>query len=199
MSVLFTDNDRVSTRARQALPALLTLIGLSAGAPTRADTIEGQIVDGDGNPLSGVQIVYTRDAELPGASVVTIFSGDDGSFRFPGEFPEATSEASHIAARGLGFQQVERIVETGPGATSLVFVLERVANQVDGAPASAWLTGIGGRAGQAAFIMNCIDCHQVPASEVRGYARAMDDLHAPDPVLARRQSWDSIVRYMYFL
>src|SRR5690606_25072185 len=79
------------------------------------------------------------------------------------------------------------------------FVVRRVENQVSVAPASAWLARITDRAEQSKFIMDCIDCHQVPASEVRDFAGAIADLHAPDPAAARLQSWNYIVKYMNYL
>jgi virginiamycin B lyase len=47
--------------------------------------------------------------------------------------------------------------------------------------------------------MDCIDCHQVPAPEVRNYAASIADIHAPQPAAARAASWDMIVSYMNYL
>ena len=164
-----------------------------------AATINGIVVDQNGNALPNIQVVFTREAGARGASTVTVFSGEDGHFSFPDDYPERLNPGLDIAARGLGFQQLERIVEADRRSANLTFIMEAVTNQVDSAPASAWLGRIENRDEQAAFIMNCIDCHQVPASEVRDYAAMIDDLHASDPVMARQQSWDSIVKYMNFL
>src|SRR5690606_36175763 len=64
---------------------------------------------------------------------------------------------------------------------------------------SAWLARIGDRARQSQLIMDCIDCHQVPSSEVRNYAGLIADQHAANPQLAREQSWSAIVKYMNYL
>jgi streptogramin lyase len=164
-----------------------------------AATISGTVVDQNGNTLTNIQVVFTREAGARGASAVTVFTGEDGRFRFPDDYPERINQSIDIAARGLSFLQIEKIVEADRQSANLTFIMEAVTNQVDTAPASAWLGRIEDREEQAAFIMNCIDCHQVPASEVRDYAAMIDDLHASDPVLARQQSWDSIVKYMNFL
>lgn len=164
-----------------------------------AGVIDGDVLDHNGNPLPNVQVIYTRTPGARGASVVTVFSGNDGHFAFPDDFPEDITAAADVSTRGLGFRQLDRSVDAPRGSASFTFVLQPVTNQADVAPASAWLGRIKDRGQQAAFIMNCIDCHQVPASEVRDYAAAIDDLHAGDPSLARRQSWDSIVKYMNFL
>ncbi len=166
---------------------------------TNAGSIEGQVFDPNGNPLPGIQIIYTREPGARGASVVTVFSDTDGAYRFPETFPERIDNDSTISARGLGYQQIDRIVDVDSRSAQLTFVMKSVTNQVDVAPASAWLGRIEDRQEKADFVMNCIDCHQVPASEVRQFARSIDDLHAADPTLARRQSWDSIVKYMNFL
>jgi streptogramin lyase len=178
---------------------LVSMLLAAPFTPATAATISGIVVDANGNALPGIQVVYTRQPESRGASVVTVFTGSDGRFRFPDDYPERLTEESDIRTRGLGYQQLQRLLDGDRRAANLTFVMKAVANQVDVAPASAWLHRIEDHAEQAKFIMNCIDCHQVPASEVRAYAASIDDLHAPDPLLARQQSWDGIVKYMNFL
>jgi streptogramin lyase len=165
-----------------------------------ATTLSGRVLDANGNPLAGMQVIYTRDTNARGASVVTVFSGADGSFTFPEDFSERITGADDIGARGLGYAQVDRIQSGDRRAVDVTFIMQSVNNQVGTAPASAWLTQrVPDRAKQAAFIMNCIDCHQVPGPEVRDYAASIADLHAADPDQALRQSWDDIVKYMNFL
>lgn len=179
--------------------ALQLATGVLFAPAVLAGTIAGHVQDPNGNPVPDVQVIYTRAATAPGASVVTVFSDSDGSFRFPDTYPETLDNAADLRARGLGLQQVDRFINHDGDAASVNFIVQPVANQVDVAPASAWLGRITDPAEKAEFIMNCIDCHQVPASEVRNYAGSIADLHASDPAAARRQSWDSIVKYMNFL
>lgn len=188
-------------RLRKAVSRLLgLLLALCCALPAAAATVSGVVVDTNGNPLTGVQVIFDRGAGARGANVVTVFSSEDGSFRFPDDYPERITANANITARGLGMQQVDRVMTTDRRAATLTFIMQSVDNQADTAPASAWLSQrIRNRDVQAAFIMNCIDCHQVPAPEVRQYAAMIDDLHAADPVGARRQSWDAIVKYMNFL
>lgn len=187
---------QITQRARATL-ALVS--GVFFSQITNAGSIEGQVFDPNGNPLPGIQIIYTREPGARGASVITVFSDADGAYSFPETFPERIDNDSIIAARGLGYQQIDRIVDADRRSAKLTFVMKSVTNLVDVAPASAWLGRIEDRQEKADFVMNCIDCHQVPASEVRQFARSIDDLHAADPKLAHRQSWDSIVKYMNFL
>ncbi len=180
-------------------PGLAFVAGLFFTQLSHAGSIAGKVLDPNGNALSGIQIIYTRESGAKGASVVTVFSSADGGYSFPEAFPERINNRSNIIARGLGYQQIDRMVNTDRRSAHLTFVMQPVTNQADVAPASAWLGRIEDRQEKADFVMNCIDCHQVPASEVRQYARAIDDMHAAEPELARRQSWDAIVKYMNFL
>jgi len=173
---------------------LYTLTTLSSAA-----TIDGIVVDQNGNPLRNIQVTYDRGSDARGATAVTVFTGTDGRFSFPDDYPERINDASDISSRALGYIQLDRVLDADRRSASVTFVMQPVTNQVDTAPASAWLRRIGDHSRQAAFIMNCIDCHQVPASEVRHYASLIDDLHASNPLQARQQSWDSIVKYMNFL
>jgi len=92
-----------------------------------------------------------------------------------------------------------RAAARGGAALELTFVVGPAENQIDVAPASAWLGRIADRAQKSKFIMDCIDCHAVPAPEVRHYAGAIADVHATDAALARSQSWGMIVKYMNYL
>ncbi|MDR2216237.1 MAG: hypothetical protein LBE59_10430 [Nevskiaceae bacterium] len=174
-------------------------IALLGAVPAGATAIEGHVVDQNGQPLPGVSVVYQRAQGAMGATAVTVFSAADGHFRLPGDYAEAITAGASINASGLGLKQVDRLFTAGNNTARFTFVLQKTANQADSAPASAWISRLGNREQQAAFIMNCIDCHQVPSMEVRTYAGLIDDLHAADAHAARSQSWDAIVKYMNFL
>ena len=195
------------------LPAFVrfsTLLVAGTGAAAVAFTaaaavaIEGQVVDLNGQPVAGAQVVFDRRDGAPGASVVTVFTSADGRFAFPGRYPETERDGPSLTLRALDHEQVgSRItVDDGAGSDQRLHVLLLArprANQADVAPASAWLARITDRAQQSKFVMDCIDCHQVPSSEVRHYAGLVADVHAPDAELAREQSWAAIVKYMNYL
>src|SRR5690606_25993608 len=115
-----------------------------------------------------------------------------------------TPESASLVVRALDYEQVdarwtaERTEGEQTALRALLIVRPR-ANQAAIAPASAWLARIGDRAGQSKFVMDCIDCHQVPSSEVRNFAGLIADQHATNPQLAREQSWSAIVKYMNYL
>lgn len=167
-----------------------------------AATLGGQVLDGNGNAVAQVAVIYTRPAGAVGSSVVTVFSDSSGRFRFPDDYPEASAPAAKLTTRALGYRLAEVLPASRPsdtGALEFTLLMAREDNQADTAPASAWLNRIADRAEKSAFVMDCIDCHQVPASEQRAYAAAIIDQHAPDPDLARSESWKSIVKYMNYL
>lgn len=168
-------------------------------------SIQGQVTDLNGQAVPQVQVIFDRDELAIGASVVTVFTGLDGSFSFPGTYSEVSNQSVlPISVRALGYEQldiVSHVVATDADheTLGLNIVLGNVDNQVAVAPASAWLARISDRGQQSKFIMDCIDCHQVPASEVRNFAGLISDVHAADPIAARSQSWNYIVKYMNYL
>lgn len=189
---------------RTSLPLVAACALAIPGLAQAAASIAGRVVDSNRRPVAHAQVVFDRDEAARGASVVTVFSDDDGRFRFPGSYADASRDALPISVRALGYVQLDRVVRTAsresePEALDLTFVVQAVDNQAEVAPASAWLGRITSRAEQSKFIMDCIDCHQVPASEVRHYAGMIADVHADDPELARSMSWNAIVKYMNYL
>jgi cytochrome c len=161
--------------------------------------VSGIVVDGNGAAVPDVQLVMTRSAPAAGARAITVFSGRDGRFDFPGDYPEITGSTVDVKARTLGFRQANLVAKRSGNAVSLTLVLAKEENQVDVAPASAWLARITDRAQQSKFIMDCIDCHQIPGPEVRNYAALIHDSRSADPHVARAESWKSIVKYMNYL
>jgi streptogramin lyase len=182
------------------------LAGLLCLAPSvhAVTSIKGRVVDLNGNPVPQAQVIFDRDEAMPGSSVVTVFSDTEGRFSFPGSYPDPVNESLSIVTRALGYQQLDKVArvqanEHNHQTLDLTFILRIVDNQVAVAPASAWLGRMSDRRQKSKFVMDCIDCHQVPASEVRNYAGAIADLHAADPTQARSQSWNAMVKYMNYL
>jgi len=181
--------------------ALATLAALAATLAHGAAKIEGQVVDTNGRPIAQAQVVFDRDETAIGADHVTVFTDTEGRFAFPGTYGEANPESIELTSRVLGYRQVDMSAHAGaqPDTINATLVLAATDNQAEIAPASAWLARIAERAAQSKFIMDCIDCHQVPAPEVRNYAASIADVHAGDPAAARAASWGMIVKYMNYL
>lgn len=200
-------NDRDKTMGLRRYPwslrlkAATLLPGLSLWLTQAAAGLEiqGRVVDINGRPVAQAQLLFDPPEPAAGASVVTVFSDAAGEFRFPGDYGAGTGIDIPLTARALGYRSVDRIVDRQSRALDVTFVLAAAENQASVAPASAWLGRIGDRRVKSGFVMDCVDCHQVPAPEVRDYAAAIADLGADDPGLARSHSWSSIVKYMNYL
>jgi streptogramin lyase len=187
--------------ARPALTLLLLYAGLALPLQLQAATrISGTVLDLNGQPVPQAQVLYSRGSDALGANVVTVFTDATGRFTFPDIYPE-TANATSVTVRSLGYEMLDRLAGHPPGsdALELNFIVQRTANQSAVAPASAWLARIESRSAQSKFVMDCIDCHQVPASEQRAYATAIADQQAADPAHARLQSWSAMVKYMNYL
>jgi streptogramin lyase len=161
--------------------------------------IQGRVVDINGRPVQQAQVLLDPPEPAVGASIITVFSDASGVFRFPGDHEIAAPDNSPLSVRALGFRPVDRIENKEGNSLKVTFVLTAEQNQAAVAPASAWLERIEDPRVKSGFVMDCVDCHQVPAPEVRDYAAAIADLGADDPALARAHSWNAIVKYMNYL
>ncbi len=181
-----------------AISSLAALLAF-ASPLLAATSVSGKVVDTNGKPLAQAQIIFERGMSAKGATVITVFTGADGSFHFPGSFDEKITEGSDLKVRSLGYQQIDRVLHAEGSGLTVNFVVAPVDNQIAVAPASAWLARITDRKEKSKFIMSCIDCHQVPTTEQRNYAASIAELHAADPHKAREDSWNMIAKYMNFL
>lgn len=187
------DNPAVSAHAaRHGTPAtapthplaMLTILILLT-APSHA-AVQGTVTDLNGRALA--RTLVSADATGPGdgADVVTVFTDPAGRFVFPG----SVADDAGLTARRSGFEQL-----TDPRGGERTIVMRRTGNHAAVAPASAWLEPLP-EATRTSLVLGCVNCHQIPAPEVRDYARAIEAVDAPDPRQARRQSWAAIARYM---
>lgn len=95
----------VLVRSSRVVTACAALIAFGAHAQA-ASTVEGRVMDVNGRPVAGAQVIFDRDDGAPGASAVTVFSGDDGRFAIPGRYPEITPESVPLVVRSLDHEQV---------------------------------------------------------------------------------------------
>jgi streptogramin lyase len=155
-----------------------------------SDALDGRVVDLNGQPLPKAMVTLTREPGQAGPTAVTVFTDDSGRFRSP---PDTSGRAP--SARALGYRMVDVASDSPAGVT---IIMRSDANQAGIAPASAWL----GRASpddRGQLVMACVACHQMPAPEVRAFARMIEDIPGADAASARQQSWHAIVQYMNYL
>jgi len=99
--------------------------------------------------------------------------------------------------RSLGYRQIESEIPTGNAPVTILMRPE--ANQANVAPASAYLKDLKNGADREALVMACVACHQMPAPEVRDYAKLLDDTPQTQSREAREQAWTAIVKQMNYI
>lgn len=177
-----------STRLTQVSSMVLGL-ALAAGA---AAATHGRVTDLNGTPLAQAMVTLTKSAQAGGATATTVFTGSTGDFSFPVAAPSGT-----LAVRLLNYRQIGGAVPAGPAA--LTILMRPEANQTGTAPASAYLKDIKSPARREALVMTCVACHQLPAPEVRAYAKLLDDTPSTRSSDARELAWTAIVKQMNYV
>jgi streptogramin lyase/cytochrome c551/c552 len=177
---------RLSSHRKRALLALAALWSIALAGDGRAARLEGRVVDLNGQPLAGAMVTWEKAREQSGPTAVTVFTDDAGRFRFPEDV-----QGGRLSVKALGY----RMVDAGRGST---LIMRAEANQAGIAPASAWLGRVADPAVREAAVMSCVGCHQLPAPEVRAYAKSIHDVSHGDAA-ASRESWRAMVQYMNYL
>jgi len=174
---------------RVAAGATAALVCIAADGAT---TISGRVVDLNGQPVAQAMVTLDKMPGQPGPTAVTVFSDESGGFKFPGP-----QNGRSPTVKMLGYRTVDSVVRQQGDALDVSFILGVEPNQAGVAPASAWLRDIGA-ADRTNLIMTCVGCHQIPAPEVRGYARLIHEVPG-DPKEAVESSWHAIVQYMNYI
>jgi streptogramin lyase len=179
----------MSRHSNCVLAASITLLSLWSGATSALD---GRVVDLNGQPLPQAMVTLTKEAGQPGPSAVTVFTDESGHFRFPADARGAPS------VRVLGYRMIDVGGDFRARAADVTLIMRADSNQAGIAPASAWLGRINAE-DRTQLVMACVACHQMPAPEVRAFARMIRDVPNADEESARQQSWHAIVQYMNYL
>jgi streptogramin lyase len=180
-------------RARVCASLGLLVAGAFLASTALAGTkITGQVVDLNGRPLHQAMVTLTKQPDVAGPTATTVFTDESGTFAFPEGSPAGT-----LTVRHLGFRMMDPPAST-QGSTNIRIIMRADANQAGIAPASAWLAHADPN-DKADVAMTCVGCHQIPAPEVRTYAKLIHDLPAADREQARYQSWHAIVQYMNYI
>ncbi|MFO1402488.1 MAG: hypothetical protein U1F30_14955 [Steroidobacteraceae bacterium] len=176
-----------------AIAAATLLRAATAGdaSPPPAAPLHGRVLDLGGQPLAGAMLTWEKPPDAAGPTAVTVFTDAAGEFRFP-----AGVDAGRPLVQRLGYRALE--VQPPADAAGLTILMRAEANQAGVAPASAWLGRATDGAAREQVVMNCVGCHQLPAPEVRAYARSMAALPGADAASAE-QGWRAIVHYMNYL
>lgn len=171
------------------VPAVLIGVAFASGA---AAATHGRITDLNGTPLPQAMVTLTKLPQAAGATATTVFTSSAGEFSFPADAPRGT-----LNVRLLNYQQMGSAVPVGPQA--LTIVMRPEANQAGTAPASAYLKDMKDAAYRETLVMTCVACHQLPAPEVRAYAKLLDDSPSTQSADARELAWRAVVKQMNYV
>jgi hypothetical protein len=98
---------------------VVLIIVLVAGCGGKQAGIEGKVVDGKGQPMSGVRVIAKQVQPLKGYEQFETTTGSDGVFKFKGLFP--ASEYTVYPQPKTGRASVKVTAKSGPeGQTSML-------------------------------------------------------------------------------
>jgi len=174
-----------------AMVGIATGVVASLCGSALADT-RGRVSDLNGAPLAQAMVTLTKSTGASGATATTVFTNERGEFEFAADTPSGA-----LSVRSLGYRQMEGQTPTGSGPVTIL--MRPAANQAGVAPASAYLKDFSTPAEREALVMACVACHQMPAPEVRDYAKLLDDTPQTQTFEAREQAWTAIVKQMNYV
>lgn len=152
----------------------------------------GRVTDLNGAPLTQAMVTLSKAPSASGATATSVFTNERGEFEFAPHAPSGT-----LTVRSLGYQQIESEIPTGN--VPITILMRPEANEAGVAPASAYLKDFHNRADREALVMACVACHQMPAPEVRDYAKLLDNTPQTQTREAREQAWTAIVKQMNYI
>jgi len=187
----------MATRSARVHRAAFSLALLTSTLATTAvlagGGIEGRVFDLNGQALNQAMVTLTKESGSAGPSAVSVFTDEKGHFQFPAGTARGT-----VSVQKLGYRALEPTTRVQSDTADLRIILRADANQAGVAPASAWLAHADPN-DKTQLVMTCVGCHQMPAPDVRAYAKMISDVPSSDPADARKQSWHTIVQYMNYL
>jgi len=192
-------NQKIKRRHHARTWVGLISVTMAASAAMSAETtvgalpVSGEVLDINGHPLSQAMVTLGKAGGELGATAITVFTDQNGHFQFPG-----TRAGRDLTVRLLGFQTEETIPHPEQDGLRFDVLMRAATNQAGTAPASAYIGGVT-PSDKEVLVMTCAACHQIPAPEVRAYARMIYDVPGADPAAASVQSWHAIVKYMNWI
>src|SRR5262249_30630527 len=152
----------------------------------------GRVSDLNDAPVTQAMVVLTKAGGAPGATATTGFTHERGEVAVAADPPSRT-----LSVRSPGHRPIQRDLPTR--SAPLTILMRAQANQAGVAPASAYLKDFSNPADREALVMTCVACHQMPAPEVRDYARLLDDTPQTQSHEAREEAWTAIVKQMNYV
>jgi streptogramin lyase len=188
--------------------------------PAVALEVTGQVVDGDGKPVSHVRVRFVSDKTVPYST--SVFSGADGFFA--ASIPDKNLAEVELDFFRIGWSQVNVEVSSEDGDVAINAVLHAIDNVAEQVPSSAWLQGDPDSTAYHMTTLQCSNCHQLGAERVRNFSaklaaqpaenrsdawleRSVEDLsydgkrgawreNVSTPAKEKIEAWDSMVQFM---
>ena len=174
------------------------VICLPVSAALAESHISGYVYDLSGSPLTQAMVSIKAGKNHQGADVVTVFSDAAGKFRFPESVGGLADAEQQVSTRILGYEQMRVTTAGMADALKLTVIMRKTTNYANTAPASAWLANVPA-VDKENLVKSCVGCHQVPAPEVRAYAKQIADVSSSDPEPVRKEGWTALVKYMNWI
>ncbi len=182
---------------RRNLALIPFTVGLLCAAPSWSASLSGEIRDLNGKPVPAAMVIVSTP--LPGPTATTVFADEAGHFSFPAS-AAYTPDGLKVAVRALGYELLDSSTrKTGGDALELTVVVKPTTNQIQSAPASAWLGSAKDPEARAQFVLNCVGCHQVPGAQFRIYAGMIADIPGTDRADIAHQAYGALLKYMNFI
>jgi streptogramin lyase len=167
------------------------LAGTAHSNAVDKNVIVGDVVDLNDRPLAKAMVTLEQEPGKPGPTAVTVFADEKGHFQFP-----SAATASQPTVRLVGYRLVDVTSRRSGESVNFTMIMRPDTNQAASAPASAWLQTIPDPKDRSLLMITCVACHQMPAPEVRRYAKLIHDMPGVDPHEAVAGGWHAIVQYM---
>ena len=177
---------------------IILFLYLPVSAAAAESRVSGYVYDLSGKPLSQALVSINTGNKHKGPDVVTVFTDGQGRFSFPQTVTEVANPDQSVSTRILGYEQLRVDTDNNNDGTILTVIMRRTTNYAGAAPASAWLAKLNA-ADKENLVNSCVGCHEVPAPEVRAYAKLIDNVDTPNKEDARKQSWTALIKYMNYI
>ena len=201
----------MSSLARQSW--VLLVAALAAVSHAHAAELAGKVISAnDGEGVAQAAVTLTMPDGRPGPKALTVFTGEDGTFKIADNALTALDHATLVAHK-MGFKQVAPadgdLPAVGAGAAELKqlkLYVEPVADIAAQVPASAWSAQMPAGPEKDITLTSCSSCHQFPSPRVREYAAQIEAVsNGPEGdkkaleewrKVVRHESWRTIIKYM---
>jgi streptogramin lyase len=170
---------------------------VSAFSASGAPQIQGRVLSLNGQAVKQAMVTLAATPGQPGPTDTTVFSDDQGNFLFPDSI--ASASAATPSAQALGYRMADAVSRKTATGLDITLIMRLDANEAGVAPASAWLRSIADPRDRTEVVQRCVNCHQMPAPEVRAFAELIHNVPNADPAAARGESWHAIAKYMNYL